>query len=263
MEPKQLRVLVVDDNRSAADALARVLRKQGDEVRVVYDGVAAIEQLESSPPDVVLTDMKMEPLDGLAVLKAARSHRPPVEVIVFTAYGSVDIAVKAMRLGARDFLTKPVTVDQVRVRLNRLRSAASPVAIRPDAGIVFVAESESSRTLLDLLHSAADVPSPVWLEGEIGSGRGHAALTLHQLGKGDAPFTVIDLGREIEWPESGTVLLPNVDDLPDDLQRRLTRALQQVPHRCGPSRLQARTGGDGWQTARSVQSCTTRSRWWW
>lgn len=234
-----LRILVVDDKRSAADALARVLRRGGDEVQACYDGASALEELTRSPPDVVLTDLRMEPIDGMAVLRAARDQRPPVEVVVFTAYGDVEVAVEAMRLGARDFLTKPVTVEQVRARLDALREPAAdqadegddaePTPIGEEAEAPFVARSPSSRRLLATLKQAADVPSAVWIEGEPGAGRGHAALALHRMSRPDEPFTVRNLGREEPWPATGTVLLQNVDQLPDDLQRQLHRSLVHVP----------------------------------
>jgi two-component system response regulator HydG len=232
LEANPLKVLIVDDNRSAADALARVLLKHGDDVEAVYDGAAAIDRIRATPPDLVLTDLKMEPVDGLAVLRAARELSPPVEVVVFTAYGAVDVAVKAMRLGARDFLTKPVTVEQISQRLQQLRADRShaPVAATGDGTLPFVAEAALSRDLLEQLRRAAGVPSPVWLEGEVGSGRGHAAVTLHRLSAmHDAPFLVRDIGRDTAWPERGTVLLPQVDDLGDEGQRTLHRSLSHVP----------------------------------
>ncbi len=227
MTSRTLKVLVVDDNRSAADALARLLRKRGEQVEAVYDGQSAISFLETETFDLVLTDLKMEPVDGLAVLAAARATRPPVEVIVFTAYGAVDIAVKAMRLGARDFLTKPVSVDQVARRLEGLRGGEPP--LQGDGGFEFVAVAQSSRRLKEVLQRAAGAPAPVWIDGEIGSGRGHAALALHHYGSPELPFTIRDLGRDHVWPTQGTVLLPNVDDLPDDLQVKLHRDLHQLP----------------------------------
>lgn len=237
-----LNILVVDDNRSAAEALAKVLRKQGDNVEACYDGESAISRIEQAPPDVVLTDLKMEPVDGLQVLKAARDQRPPIEVIVFTAYGAVDVAVRAMRLGARDFLTKPVTVDQVARRLDDLRSTPLTPDDPTATDVEFIADSTAGRQLLKELRQAADVPSPVWIEGEIGSGRGHAAWTLHQFGDPESPFQTVDIARDTPWPDEGTVLLTNVDDLPDDLQRHLYRRLQHVPEKV---RLLATAGPEG------------------
>jgi DNA-binding NtrC family response regulator len=227
---KSLRILVVDDNRSAANALARVLRKGGDEVEPLYDGRQAIDRIEMDPPDVVLTDLKMSPVGGMEVLKAARAQRPPVECLVFTAFGDVDIAVEAMRLGARDFLTKPVTVEQVNNRMDQLREHGSSGVIEASGNDQpFVAVSPAGRRLYDLLQRAADTTSRLWIEGNIGSGRAFAAETLQTMSQVDSSLVILDLGRDVRWPESGTVLLPNVDDLPDDLQRRLFRSLQHVP----------------------------------
>lgn len=242
-----LNILVVDDNRSAADALARVLRKQGDEVTAVYDGESAIRLIRDQAPDVVLTDLKMEPVDGMEVLQAARELRPPVEVIVFTAYGAVDTAVKAMRRGARDFLTKPVTVDQVNRRLDDLRRTAAPGQLlqeeAPRTG--FIAESAKGRRLWEEIQRAAGVPTPVWIEGELGAGRGFTAEKIHELGQGGGPFVLYDAARATDWPEQGTALVTNVDDLPDDLQRQLFRQLQRVPDGV---RVIATAGPDGRRT---------------
>jgi DNA-binding NtrC family response regulator len=222
----------VDDNKSSATALARVLSKQGDQVEAVFDGQAAIDAIHASPPDVVLTDLRMEPVDGMAVLQEARSTRPPCEVIVFTAFGAVDAAVRAMRLGARDFLTKPVTVEQIQARLEQLRAGPVVPSAPPDEDEV-ISASTASLALLALLKRACDAPSPVWIEGEAGSGRTFVAEILHGLrlkktGE-QLPIVVRDPGLEAPWPETGMVVLPSVDDLPDDLQRGLVRQLALVP----------------------------------
>ena len=197
-----------------------------------------------TPPDVVLTDLKMEPVDGMAVLRAARACRPPLEVIVFTAYGAVDIAVEAMRLGARDFLTKPVTVEQVELRLKQIRPDLDQQAQDLENLPSFIAHSPASIRLMSAIKQAAEVPSPVLIEGEIGSGRGFAARTIHQLSDSTEPFRVWNVARDASWPENGTVLLPNVDDLPDDLQRHLVRNLHYLPENV---RLIATSGPDGRQ----------------
>jgi len=244
-----LRILVVDDNRSSADALCKLLRKQGDSVDAVYDGATAIQRIQASPPDVVLTDLKMEPVDGMAVLHAARSQTPPIETIVFTAYGAVDVAVRAMHIGARDFLTKPVTVDQVSARLRALRPT-SPTAPpeEPEQLGEFVARGEESRGLLDTLRRAAGVPSPVWLGGELGSGRTFAARTLHRLGDEEratqTPFTVVSPRTMGAWPSEGTLVLPNVDALDEGQQLELVRRLESL---ASEVRVIATAGANGRQ----------------
>ena len=233
MSKLPLRILVVDDNKSSANALAKLLGRAGDDVVPLYDGASAIEQIQSHPPDVVLTDLKMEPVDGMAVLSVARAQDPPVEVIVFTAFGAVDVAVRAMHLGARDFLTKPVTVDQLSSRLDTLRGERSglPDASDSEPPSDFIARSVASKTLLRMLERAADVPSAVWLGGELGTGRAFAARTLHRLGDpgGERPFTVMNPRKPTDWPTEGTVLLPDVDALDADQQLDLTSRLDSVP----------------------------------
>ena len=138
-----MRILVVDDNRSSADAIVKALRKRGDDAHAAYDGATAIDQIERTRPDVVLTDLRMEPVDGMEVLRAARDVRPLIEVIVFTAYGAVDTAVEAMHLGARDFLTKPVTFDQLSETTEGIASPSSG-GPSPDASTRDLDESFST-----------------------------------------------------------------------------------------------------------------------
>ncbi len=250
MSSRALRILVVDDNRSSAKALAKLLERGGDSVVAVYDGASAIEHIEANPPDVVLTDLKMEPVDGMAVLRAARSQTPPVETIVFTAYGAVDVAVQAMHLGARDFLTKPVTVDQVSARLAPLRHGDDvDLSVgEDDHEAAFVALSDGAAELLETLKRAADVPSPVWLGGELGSGRSFAAHTLHNLGdtaRGTTTsFREVSPRSSAPWPEEGSVLLPNVDALTESQQLDLVRRLHDLP---ADVRVIATAGADGRQ----------------
>jgi len=250
-----LRILVVDDNRSSANAMAKLLGRGGDDVTPLYDGAAAIERIDADPPDIVLTDLKMEPVDGMAVLSKARSMTPPVEVVVFTAFGAVDVAVRAMHLGARDFLTKPVTVDQVTARVEALRAERSGhhEVGTSHADEAFVAQAPSSKGLLSTLERAGGVPSSVWLGGELGSGRTYAARTLHRLGDpaGTTPFQVLN-PRQLpaEWPEAGTVVLPNVDALDADQQVALSNELNRVPHGV---RVIATAADDGRQQVASGQ----------
>lgn len=218
-----MKILIVDDNQSSADALARALTKKGHEARACYDGATAIEHLDVDPPDIVFTDLRMEPIDGMAVVRAARARRPPVDIVVFTAYGAVETAVEALHLGARDFLTKPVSLEQI---VARLGSASAALNQTLDG---FTPASEQAHQLREDIRRAASARAHVWIEGEIGSGRAHAARYLHALTNDPTDLHVVDPTREFSWPSGGTVLLSNIDDLPDDLQRQLARRLQHAP----------------------------------
>ena len=101
-------VLVVDDEAANRKALERILVREGYTVAHAEDGPAALESIRLSPPAVMLTDLKMPGMSGLELLKAARATNPDLEVIVLTAYGTVETAVEAMKEGAWDFVTKPL-----------------------------------------------------------------------------------------------------------------------------------------------------------
>lgn len=206
-----LKILVVDDNRTSAQAMARILTKQGHEVTAVFDGHSAIDQIQESPFDLVFTDLKMEPVDGMQVLRAARARTPPLEVIVFTAFGAVEHAVEAIRLGARDFLTKPISVEQI---LGRVRDLTGEEA--PTPGII----TEVSESLRSTLEAVASVPSPVWLQGELGSGRYEAAEMLHNL-SGGGPLVVFDPTKPV--PKDGTLVFRNIDDYDANAQSAAQR----------------------------------------
>jgi two-component system C4-dicarboxylate transport response regulator DctD len=235
-----VRILVVDDNRSSAEALGRMLAKRGDDVTWLYDGGAAISHLTNHPTDLVITDLGMHPVHGLDVLRSARALRPPAEVIVFTGEGNIPKAVEAVRLGARDFLTKPVSIEQLHARVDEIRAPAAKDAEDREAPLT--AESPASKAMLATLEKLAKVPSRVWIEGETGSGRGHAAWTLHRLAHAGEPFVVVDPSRPFVWPARGTVVLSGIDTLPDDAQVDLARRLGSPRPDDAPSDPAGRAG---------------------
>ncbi|MEN9800802.1 MAG: sigma-54 dependent DNA-binding response regulator, partial [Pseudomonadota bacterium] len=101
------RVLVVDDQRNMRATTALVLRTEGYQVSEAPDGEEALRLLASTPVDLLLTDLKMEPMDGLTLLRKALEVSPQTQVVLMTAYGSIESAVQAMRLGAYDYVAKP------------------------------------------------------------------------------------------------------------------------------------------------------------
>ena len=223
--PTPLRVLVVDDNRSAAEAIGLLLGREGHSVEVTNDGAAAIARLHSQRFDMVLTDLRMEPVDGLAVVRAARAQTPPVEAIVFTAYGSVETAVEAMRIGAADFLTKPVTADQLLKRVRNFRKV--PV----EQGTI-IGASPQSALLREQLTQVARVRSTVLIQGETGTGKRHIARCLHQLGRDAASPIVIARPYEAvptaQLHSAGTLLVPTVDEWAPDAMDALLRQLETL-----------------------------------
>ncbi len=225
MTDDKLDVLVVDDNKTAAMAVATLLRREGHDVEVRYDGQAAIDLLRERSLDLVLTDLRMEPVDGLQVVRAARAVDPPVEVMVFTAFGSVEVAVEAMRLGALDFLTKPVTAEQIIQRVRQLQPASG-------AGLALVGNSDASATIATQARAMARVRSTVLITGEPGIGRRHLARWLHAQGlDGDRPLIIARPGQSLDGAtlaDAGTLLVPNIDDWSADAQARIQRVLETL-----------------------------------
>ncbi len=220
-----LQVLVVDDNRSAAEAAALLIRREGHSVEVAFDGETAVRRLQAAPFDLVFTDLRMEPVDGLTVVRAARGCVPPVEAIVVTAFGSVEAAVEAMRHGALDFLTKPITADQLLRRVRTFRSA-------PMRGLALVGESPFMDRLRKQAVRLAGVRSTVLLLGETGTGRRHLARWLHDNGSdAHGELQVAQPGRDLPSVDPacpGTLLLPRVDNWSSEAQVRLLRQLEAL-----------------------------------
>jgi DNA-binding NtrC family response regulator len=119
--PRRLSVLVVDDEPEVRDLLVEYFRELGHAVEAVGDGSKAVAEITSHPTKygIVISDLQLPGVDGLGVLKAAKAVNPSIIVIIVTGYASVDSAVQAVRLGAYDYLTKPFTLGQIEVIMNR------------------------------------------------------------------------------------------------------------------------------------------------
>ncbi len=113
------RLLVVDDNRDLAQGVALILKKVSDHIAVAYSAEEALELIEQRPVDVVLSDIKMPGRDGISLLDCVRERWPETRVILFTAYGTIEAAVDAMKRGAFDYLTKPFDNDELMVVTRR------------------------------------------------------------------------------------------------------------------------------------------------
>jgi DNA-binding NtrC family response regulator len=264
------RILVVDDEAILRDAVAEALRRAGHAVESFEDGRAAVERLESEGADLVITDLKMAGMDGLAVLEECRRHAPEVPVVLVTAHGTVETAVGAMKRGAYDYLIKPVKLDELEMLVARALEhralAAENEVLRarvadPAPEAVW---GDSTRELLRLLERAALSDATVLVAGESGTGKEVAARTLHRLSRRRAaPFLAVNcaalsaglleselFGHEkgaftgadrlrkgrFELAEGGTLLLDEVSEIDPGLQAKLLRVLQErVFERVGSS----------------------------
>ena len=190
------RVLVVDDEPKLGKFVAQALELDGNEVVRAGGGREALDLLASRPFEVVVTDLRMPEVDGLAVLGAARARPVPPEVIVMTAFGTTESAVAAMKAGAADYVTKPFALDELRMRVRRLAAQRTAEAkaerllqrLTPD----LVAESAAMRSALAAARQVAPTDATVLLLGESGTGKSQLARFIHyQSRRAAAPFVEV------------------------------------------------------------------------
>jgi len=182
------RVLIVDDQRNMRTTTALVLRQAGYDVAEAESGEAALSRLLAEPFDVVLTDLKMAPLDGLAVLRGALEISPTTQVIVMTGYGTVESAVAAMQQGAHDYVSKPFKEEELLVRVQR---ALEKRKLLVDVGLFsdefrrrykleeLVGRSAPMRELLTKVVRIAPTDVTVLITGESGTGKELIARAIH------------------------------------------------------------------------------------
>ncbi len=258
---KSGRVLVVDDEEGVREFLAESLDRDGHDVATAANGREALELLREEPFDLVFTDLKMPVLDGMGLVRALRVEQPDVEVIVLTAFGDVSTAVEAMKLGAFDYLEKPLSGPPA-VRklaadaLARHRQLAAPE--RPQAHAKEPAMRSSSpamRAVVDSISKVAKTNATVLLTGQSGTGKEVTARAIHELSpRADKPFVAINcavltanlleselFGHEkgaftgahtqrrgrLELADGGTFFLDEVAELEQGLQAKLLRALEE------------------------------------
>ena len=252
------RVLVVDDEPKLGRLVAEMLELDGHAITRVEGGRAALVELGSRPFDIVLTDLKMPDVDGMAVLSAARGREPPPDVILMTAFGTADAAVAAMKAGAADYLTKPFAMDELRMRVRRLadarKTATRSARLVENLTPRLVAESEKMRAVLRAVHQVAGTEATVLLLGESGTGKSQLARYLHyQSPRASGPMievhcsalpeTLLEselFGHErgaftgaqerksghLAAAESGTLFLDEIGEVTQSTQVKLLRFLQ-------------------------------------
>src|SRR5438876_10258056 len=196
------RILIVDDQRNMRTTTALVLRQEGYAVAEAESGDAALSKLLTEPFDVVLTDLKMAPLDGLAVLRGALEISPSTQVIVMTGYGTVESAVEAMQQGAYDYVTKPFKESELLMRVQR---ALEQRRLLVDVGLFsdefrqrykpdnLVGRSAPMRELLTRLVRVAPTDVTVLITGESGTGKELIARAIHVNSKRSSrPFVPVN-----------------------------------------------------------------------
>jgi DNA-binding NtrC family response regulator len=259
----QERVLIVEDEENERTGLAELVQGWGFRTDTAKDGLEALDKVLSWMPGIVVTDMKMPRMDGLELLQRLSEQTHPVAVVMLTAQGSIDTAVDAMKLGAYDFLAKPV--DPVRLKnilVNAARQRGTDRELEVtrrklrETGVLgrMVGSSKPMQEIFGLIEMVAPSSASVLITGESGTGKEMVARTIHNLSpRKDKPFVAINcsaipetlieseiFGHEkgaftgaverrsgcFELAEGGTLLLDEIGEMPINTQAKLLRVLE-------------------------------------
>jgi two-component system, NtrC family, response regulator AtoC len=259
-------ILIVDDERTLARTIKAFLTESGYEAEVAGDATRALELLETLRPDVVFTDLRMPGMGGLALLERIHAFDAAIPVIIMTAYGTIEGAVEAVKLGAFDYLKKPIDLEELKLladrarETSRLKQELSYHRKRAARDLPFgeiVGASQAMRAVLDQARqiAALDETPPVLITGETGTGKGLVARTIHASGRRSSkpfievtctalPESLIEaelFGYErgaftdakeskiglFEAAEGGFLFLDEVGDIEPALQGKLLRAIEE------------------------------------
>ncbi|OYY95482.1 MAG: Fis family transcriptional regulator [Hydrogenophilales bacterium 28-61-23] len=198
------RLLLVDDERIALRNLEHVLGKEGYAITATQSGPHALELLDSQPFDLVLTDMKMDKVDGMQLLRRCKAQHPDTEVIMITGYATLETAVEAMKEGAFHYIAKPFRLDEVRktvaealekIRLKRENRALRAQLDAFEGRTRVITRDGGMQKLLDMARQVAPTGCNVLITGESGTGKELFARCLHDNGgRADGPFLAVNCG---------------------------------------------------------------------
>jgi DNA-binding NtrC family response regulator len=257
------KVLIVEDEESERTGLAELVQAWGYRTETAKDGLEALDKVVAWAPGIVITDIGMPRMDGMELLERLADESNTVAVVLLTAQGSIDKAVDAMKLGAYDFLTKPVDFDRLRnILANAARQRGTELELEVtrrklrDTGVLgsLVGSSKKMQEIFSLVEMVAPSSASVLITGESGTGKELVARTIHHLSpRKNKPFVAINcsaipetlieseiFGHEkgaftgalerragcFELAEEGTLLLDEIGEMPIGTQAKLLRVLE-------------------------------------
>ncbi len=260
-----MKILVVDDEAPVRDVVRKGLSQMGGySVEVAQNGVEAIEKIEKDVFDLVLTDLKMPGMDGIELLKTIKGTRPEVMVILMTAYGSIETAVEAMRIGATDYITKPIDLNDLLIRISKAQKENLLLTenrlLRMEVRKKFefaniIGKSKKMQEIFSLIEKVALGTSTVIVYGGSGTGKELVAKAIHYNSpRADRPFIPFNCGAIpetlveselfghtkgaftgavqtkkglFEEADSGTLFLDEISTILPSVQVKLLRVLQE------------------------------------
>jgi DNA-binding NtrC family response regulator len=258
------RILLIDDESSMLSVLTVLLKGAGYDVVPALGGVKARELMKSESFDLMISDIRMNPINGMELLRQAHDERPNLPVIMLTAYGSVETAIEAMKLGAFDYVTKPFRVDELIITVKRALEYSSAisenVSLKAQLDTRYqleniVAESHAMKNVCELIRKVAPTDATVLIYGESGTGKEIVAQAIHansrrskktflavncaalpealleseMFGHVKGAFTGASANKAglFESAAGGTIFLDEIGSMPPSIQGKLLRVLQE------------------------------------
>ncbi len=257
-------ILLVDDEQSYRQLLSLVFEESGHKIRTAKNGRDALEQLQNEAADIIISDVRMPDMDGIALLREARKENPDIGVILMTAFATVDTAREAFILGADDFIQKPFDVEELKLIVKKTlekqelikENQAFKKAQREKGNVKnIVGNSDKMQAIFQMIETVAEVQSTVLVTGESGTGKELVARAIHDLSpRAEKPFISINCGAFTETlleselfgyvkgaftgansnrkglfeaANQGTIFLDEIGEMSTAMQVKLLRVLQE------------------------------------
>ena len=257
-------IIIVDDEQSYRQLLTLVFEDEGNSIRTAMNGRQALALIEEESPDIIISDVKMPDMDGIALLRAVRETQPDLGVVLMTAFASVETAREAFKLGADDFIQKPFDVEELKLIVRKTLEKQALIdenrafkRAQRERGSVknIVGTSAKMNAIFQMIETVAQVQSTVLVTGESGTGKELVARAIHDLGnRAEKPFISINCGAFTETlleselfgyvkgsftgantnrkglfeaADGGTIFLDEIGETSPSMQVKLLRVLQE------------------------------------